>query len=209
MHAEQNYTSVAACEAPRKRGFTEFCANNDTSKSGYMSDINIEDMMANVNQGMAYLHDLTDIEKVVILGHSGGGAMMAAYQDVAENGASACQGSEKIYPCSNAMDDLEPADGLMLLDANYGLSTMVFLNLNPAIMDENKASKLNQSLNVFNPNNGFNNTNRWKPSACQNFHHKFFENDHQYNIFFCPRDKCYSANFVIKPNLCWCRSHRS
>ncbi|KAJ5133241.1 hypothetical protein N7526_004606 [Penicillium atrosanguineum] len=160
MHAEQDYTSFVSCQALQGRGFTVFCANNDASKSGYMSDLNFEDMMTDVNRGMTYLRNLTDIDKVVMLGHSGGGTMMAAYQDIAEDGASACQGSEKIYHCSSAMDDLEPADGLMLLAANYGISTMTFLSLNPAFMDGSNASKINQSLNVFNPNNGFNNITR-------------------------------------------------
>lgn len=157
MHAEQDYTSFIGCTELQKRGFTVFCANNKASKSGYMSDLNFEDMMADVNTGLTWLRNQTDIDKVVILGHSGGGAMMAQYQNVAENGASACNGAEKIYPCSDAMADLEPADGLMLLDANYGISTMGLLSLNPAIEDENDASKLYQSLNIFNTTNGFSN----------------------------------------------------
>ncbi|KAJ5729360.1 uncharacterized protein N7483_003868 [Penicillium malachiteum] len=157
MHAEQDYTNFVACHALPKRGFTVFCANNEASKSGYMSDLNFEDMMTQVNTGLVWLRNQSDIEKVVILGHSGGGAMMAAYQNIAENGASACNGPEKIYPCSDAMNDLEPADGLMLLDANYGLSTMAFLSFNPAIVDERNTSQLNQSLNAYNPANGFNN----------------------------------------------------
>ncbi|GKZ16460.1 hypothetical protein AbraIFM66951_007144 [Aspergillus brasiliensis] len=157
MHAEQDYTSFVGCTELQKRGFTVFCANNEASKSGYMSDINFEDMMLQANTGLAWLRNQTDIDKVVILGHSGGGAMMAQYQNVAENGVSACNGPEKIYPCSSALASLEPADGLMLLDANYGSSTMGLLSLNPAIEDETKASKLNRSLNIYNPNNGFSN----------------------------------------------------
>ncbi|KAJ5112651.1 hypothetical protein N7532_000696 [Penicillium argentinense] len=159
MHAEQDYTSFSACTELPKRGFTVFCANNDASKSGYMSDLNFEDIMTEVDQGMSYLRDLTEIEKVVILGHSGGGAMMAQYPNIAENGVSACRGSEKLYQCSDALADLEPADGLMLLYAIYGLSTMTLLSLNPAIIDETSGSKLNQSLNLFNSTNGFVNTN--------------------------------------------------
>ncbi|KAJ5666720.1 hypothetical protein N7462_011129 [Penicillium macrosclerotiorum] len=160
MHAEQDYTSFSACTELPKRGFTVFCANNDASKSGYMSDLNFEDMMTEVNQGMAYLRNLTDIDKIVILGHSGGGAMMSQYQNIAENGVVACRGSEKIYQCSDAMADLEPADGLMLLDANYGLSTMAFLSLNPAVISETSGLKINQSLSLFNTANGFVNNTR-------------------------------------------------
>ncbi|KAJ6100184.1 hypothetical protein N7467_001719, partial [Penicillium canescens] len=76
-----------------------------------MSDLNFEDMMTDVNQGMEYLHNLADINQVVILGHSGGGTMMAAYQNIAEY----------------------------------------------AIIDESTRSKLNQSLNLLNPANGFGN----------------------------------------------------
>jgi carbonic anhydrase len=56
-----------------------------------MSGLNLEDMMTDVDQGMGYLRNLADIDQVVILGHSDGGAMMVAYQNTAENGASACQ----------------------------------------------------------------------------------------------------------------------
>ncbi|OJJ34702.1 hypothetical protein ASPWEDRAFT_27397 [Aspergillus wentii DTO 134E9] len=157
MHAEQDYTMFSACHELPLRGYTTFCANNEASKSGYMSDLNFEDMLSNVNDGMKYLRNLTEIDTVVIFGHSGGGAMMAAYQNVAENGAKACQGEEKIYPCSDAMDGLEPADGLILVDANYGIGTMAVMSLNPAIIDESSGMKLNQSLNLFNPANGFNN----------------------------------------------------
>jgi carbonic anhydrase len=95
-----------------------------------MSHLNFEGMMTNVNQGMDYLHNLTDIDQVVILGHSGGGTMMAAYQNIAEYGASACQRPEKIYPCSDAMESLDPGDRLILIDANCGISTMALLSLN-------------------------------------------------------------------------------
>ncbi|XRM48699.1 hypothetical protein ABZX51_011614 [Aspergillus tubingensis] len=84
MHAEQEYTSFVGCTELQERVFTVFCANNEASKSGYMSDINFEDMMLQAHTGLAWLRNQADIDKVVILGHSGGGAMMAQYQNVAE-----------------------------------------------------------------------------------------------------------------------------
>ncbi|KAJ5319856.1 hypothetical protein N7508_000139 [Penicillium antarcticum] len=78
---------------------------------------------------------------------------MAAYPNVAENGASAYQGSGKIYPCSGAIEGLQPADGLIFVPTM--VSTMALLSLNPAIIDELSGSKLNQSLNLFEPANGF------------------------------------------------------
>lgn len=155
MHAEEDYLSFSACTELPKRGYTAFCANNDASKSGHMTDLDFEEMMLNVGEGMSYLRNQTEFDKVVILGHSGGGAMMAAYQNIAENGVQACQGKEKLLPCSNQLAGLKPADGLMLIDCNYGLSTMSLLSLNPAIEDESTGSKINQTLNLYSPANGY------------------------------------------------------
>lgn len=44
-----------------------------------MSDLDFELMMQDVGLGMSYLRNQTTIDKIVLLGHSGGGAMMAAY----------------------------------------------------------------------------------------------------------------------------------
>ncbi|KAF2142263.1 uncharacterized protein K452DRAFT_227456 [Aplosporella prunicola CBS 121167] len=155
MHAEQDYLTFSACTELPKRGYTVLCANNDASKSGYMTDLDFESMMQEVALGVSYLRNQTDISQVVLLGHSGGGAMMSAYQNIAENGLAACQGSEKIYPCSENMSALPKADGVMLLDANYGIASMALLSLNPAITDETSGLKINSSLDLFAPENGF------------------------------------------------------
>ncbi|KAL4986539.1 hypothetical protein BDW68DRAFT_197941 [Aspergillus falconensis] len=149
MHAEQDYTTFYPCSELPVRGYTTLCLNNAQSKTGLMNDLDFETMMTDVGAGVQFLKDMDDIDKVIIWGHSGGGAMMAAYQDVAENGASACNGTEKIYPCSSGMDALEPADGVLLLDANYGLSTMTLLSLNPAITNSSEA------VNLYSPANGW------------------------------------------------------
>ena len=120
-----------------------------------MNDLDFETMMADVGTGVDYLNNLPGIEKVIIWGHSGGGAMMAAYQNIAENGASACNGTEKIYPCSSAMDGLPAADGVLLIDANFGLSTMTLLSLNPAIKNESTGSDIDSKLDLYNPDNGW------------------------------------------------------
>jgi hypothetical protein len=84
--------------------------------------------------------------------------MMAAYQNIAENGLSACNGSEKLYPCSSALASLSAADGVILVDAKYGLSTMMLLSLGAEVTDERSGLNTNYSLGVYNPANGFNST---------------------------------------------------
>ncbi|KAJ5630265.1 uncharacterized protein N7484_010365 [Penicillium longicatenatum] len=154
MHAESDYLSISACTELPQRGLTTLCANNAADKTGVMSTIYFEDELTQVDQGMRYLRNLTGIDKVVLFGHSGGGAMMAGYQDVAENGVSACQGPEKIHNCTDSVAGLLPADGIMLIDANYGLGSMPSLSLNPALTGPH-GTTVNQTLNLFNPANGF------------------------------------------------------
>jgi hypothetical protein len=57
----------------------------------------------------------------VLVGHSGGGHLVALYQNMAENGPSACNGPEKLYPCdTRRASGLERPDGLILLDPTLG-----------------------------------------------------------------------------------------
>ncbi|KAL4933942.1 uncharacterized protein BDV17DRAFT_286747 [Aspergillus undulatus] len=155
MHAEQDYTTFYPCRELPARGYTTLCLNNAQSKTGLMNELDFETMMTDVGTGVQYLNALDGIDKVIIWGHSGGGAMMAAYQNVAENGASACNGTEKLYPCSSAMDKLPPADGVLFIDANFGLSTMTLLSLNPAITNESTGADINPGLDLYSPDNGW------------------------------------------------------
>jgi hypothetical protein len=52
--------------------------------------------------------------------------------------------------------DLPPADGLLLLDAHPGNTVNTLRSLNAAVLDENDPSKLDASLDPFDPRNGFN-----------------------------------------------------
>ena len=40
------------------------------------------------------LHAIPGVDKVILVGHSSGGAELSSYQDVAENGPAACQGAD-------------------------------------------------------------------------------------------------------------------
>lgn len=155
MHAEGDYLEFSACTELSKRGYRVLCANNSASKSGSNNDLNIDRALLDAKQGVAYLRKLPGVRKIVLLGHSGGGALLSAYQAIAEAGLKACQGPEKLLKCSDTLAGLPPADGLILLDANYGMSTMSLLSLDPAITDESTGQKLDPSLDLFNPANGF------------------------------------------------------
>ncbi|KAK0625582.1 hypothetical protein DIS24_g11092 [Lasiodiplodia hormozganensis] len=165
MHAEQDYWSFYPCTELPARGYTVLCANNAASKSGYMSDLNFEDMMVDVGYAVSWLRNQSDIERVVLFGHSGGGAMLAQYQNVAENGAAACNGSEKISPCSSAVEGLPAADGVVLDDANFGIGPMMVMSLNPAITDEASGMQIDEALDLYSAAHGWSSTGSSNYSA--------------------------------------------
>ena len=80
---------------------------------------------------------------------------MSSYQSIAENGLKACQGPEKVLKCSDSLAGLPAADGLMLIDSNWGIATMMLFSLDPAVISEEDGKKLNPELDLFNPKNGF------------------------------------------------------
>jgi pimeloyl-ACP methyl ester carboxylesterase len=159
MHDNGDYLSpnpANPCAPLATRGYRVLCANSTTSKSGFVSDDDTDKLMLNVKSGVAYLRHLDGVRKVVLFGHSGGGEMMAAYQNIAENGARICQGPEKLVKCSESLDGMPAADGIMLIDAVLGAPVTTLISLDPAVIDEEGGKALNPELDIYNPKNGFN-----------------------------------------------------
>lgn len=170
MHAEGDYLRFSACTELSKRGYSVLCANNRSPKNGSSLDFNMDEVLLDAKLGVAYLRKQPNIKKVVLFGHSGGGAMMSAYQNIAENGLKACQGPEKIYKCSNRLAGLPPADGIMLIDSNWGMAGMMLFSLDPAVTEESNGHSIDPGLDLFNPKNGFNPAGS---DYSQEFIHKF------------------------------------
>ncbi len=136
------------------RGFTVLCANTSTSKSGFVADDDIDKMLLNVKAAVTYLKSYPGIEKVILWGYSGGGALMSAYQKIAENGVEVARGENKIIDCPDSLKDLPPADGLLLIDATIGESMTAF-HLDPAVIQEDNGIRRDPDLDMYNPANGY------------------------------------------------------
>lgn len=151
MHSDEDYLTFPTGEELAKRGYTVLCANVMNKEGIIFSQV---DKMQSVKHAVQYLRSLPQVEKIILMGHSGGGTLMTAYQAVAENGPEIFQGAEKILPYPSD-ETLPPADGIMLLDSNWGNAAMQLFSLDPAVEDENSGMAINEALNLFNPENGF------------------------------------------------------
>lgn len=155
MHAAGDYLTFSACTELSKRGYRVLCANNSSDKAQTFDDGVLDTTLVEAKLGIAYLRKVPGIDKVVLFGHSGGATVMTAYQDIAENGRKACEGPEKLHKCPDRVANLLPADGVMLVDANFGQAEMALFSIDPAIVDENSGKNINPALDLFNPKNGF------------------------------------------------------
>src|SRR5215831_10934686 len=72
-----------------------------------------------------------------------------------KKGFSYCNAPNKLTKCSDAFANLPKADGMLLLDAHPGNGVNSMRSLNPAVLDENDPSKVDASLDPFDPKNGF------------------------------------------------------
>jgi pimeloyl-ACP methyl ester carboxylesterase len=154
VHRTANYLAhPVALEMP-PRGHTVLAMNPryDNNEPAVI----FEDIALDIAQGVSYLRALPGIERVVLVGHSGGGPSVSFYQAVAENGATYAQGPHKLTQGGAALENLPRADGVVFLDAHPGNGVNILRCLNPAVTNEDKPFDLDPSLDPFLPENGFN-----------------------------------------------------
>jgi pimeloyl-ACP methyl ester carboxylesterase len=107
-----------------------------------------------ISRGISYLRTLPGVRRVVIVGHSGGGHLVALYQNAAEHGPSVCQAAEKIFPCrGDLLRDLERPDGMILLDPTLGAFHQMSA-VDPAI----GVGARNPAIDMFSAQNGYDST---------------------------------------------------
>jgi len=150
MHSDEDYMSFPTGTELAQRGYTVLCANV-MNKEGILYSQN--EKIRCVKDAVCFLKERNG-GKVILMGHSGGGTLMSAYQALAENGPEIFRGPEKLYPYDGP-EDLPPADGIMLFDSNWGNAVMQIFSLDPAVTDETSGMNLDPSLDLFNPANGF------------------------------------------------------
>lgn len=151
MHSDEDYLDAPTGGQLAKRGFRVLCANVMVKEGLFFTQVQ---KMQAVKAAIEYLRGLSRVKNIILMGHSGGATLMSAYQAIAENGPQVFQGPEKIFPYPD-QDALPPADGIMLLDANWGNAAMQLFSLDPAVVSEDSGMELDPEYNLFNEKNGF------------------------------------------------------
>ncbi len=111
----------------------------------------LEHALVDIGEGVRWLREEAGVETVVILGNSGGGSLMAAYQSQAKGVTMTPTPGLKL---PDSLDALSPADLYISLCAHGGRPEVLTEWFDPSVTDESDPSSIDQSLNMYNPENG-------------------------------------------------------
>lgn len=111
----------------------------------------LEHALIDIGVGVRWLREQAGVERVVILGNSGGGSLMGAYQSQATK--------PNLKPSYGldlpaAVGDLLPCDFYVSLNAHPGRPEVLTAWMDPSVTDEFDPTSVDSSLNMYEPANG-------------------------------------------------------
>jgi pimeloyl-ACP methyl ester carboxylesterase len=111
----------------------------------------LDHALVDIGAGVRWLTEHAGVETVVLLGNSGGGSLMAAYQSQAVE--------PNVTPgfgltLAAGVEDLAPAHGYVALAAHPGRPEVLTNWLDAAVVDEFDPARTDAELDLWNPENG-------------------------------------------------------
>ncbi|MDG2050004.1 MAG: hypothetical protein P8M78_07560 [Myxococcota bacterium] len=141
------------------------CLGANTRNPNNDTDTVHESILLDVAACVAHLRDV-GVQKVVLLGNSGGGSLFAFYQ--AQAARSPEQRLRKT-PAGAAtrleQSSLSPADGMIYVSAHKGEGRVMNECIDPAVVDESAPLISESSLDMYDPENGFQPAPQWSRYA--------------------------------------------
>lgn len=123
----------------------------NTRFRGFESDFVLDHALVDIGVGVRWLRATQGVETVVLLGNSGGGSLMAAYQSQAvEPNVTPLEG---MRPATGA-DELPAADGYVATAAHLGRPDVLTAWMDGAVIDETDPVATDPDLDLFNERNG-------------------------------------------------------
>ncbi len=123
----------------------------NTRFRGYESSFLLDHALVDIGVGVRWLREVQGIETVVLLGNSGGGSLMAAYQAQAvDPHVTPLEGMRPAV----GLTDLLPADGYVASAAHPGRPDVLTAWMDGSVVDELDAVASDPTLDPFRPVNG-------------------------------------------------------
>ncbi|MHC1407111.1 alpha/beta hydrolase, partial [Mycobacterium avium] len=118
---------------------------------GFESSFLLDHALVDIGVGVRWLREVQGVDTVVLLGNSGGGSLMAAYQSQAvEPNVTPLEG---MRPAAG-VTELPQADGYVATAAHPGRPEVLTAWMDAAVVDENDPVATDADLDLFNGRNG-------------------------------------------------------
>jgi len=138
---------LASLLAERGYGFLGW----NTRFRGNEAHFLLDHALAEIGVGVRWLREQAGAEQIVLLGNSGGGSLMAAYQSQAtEPNVTPIHGMRPL----TAIEDLPAGDLFVALAAHSGRPEVLTNWLDPSVTDESDPLSVDPALDPFSPENG-------------------------------------------------------
>lgn len=111
----------------------------------------LEHALVDIGEGVRWLYETAGVEHIVLLGNSGGGSLMAAYQSQAT--APSVTATHDLHP-PEALATLPPASHYISLNAHPGRPEVLTAWMDPSVIDETDPLSAEPALNMYEPENG-------------------------------------------------------
>jgi pimeloyl-ACP methyl ester carboxylesterase len=123
----------------------------NTRYRGFEDQFLLEHALIDIGLGVRWLREQAGVERVVILGNSGGGSLMGAYQAeaAAPTLADLVKGAGR-----EALETLPKADLYVSLNAHQGRPEVLTDWMDASVVDESDPVATNPALDPFDPDNG-------------------------------------------------------
>jgi pimeloyl-ACP methyl ester carboxylesterase len=153
MHPRGDRGRNRLLPALAKVGFAAFGHNNRYLAND--TDGIHEHMLLDIAAGVRFLRS-RGFQRVVLMGVSGGGSLMAFYQAQATTEPPARVSSTPAGdpPDLNAFD-LPAADGLLMVIPHLGEGKILETRIDPSVINEGDPFSIDPALDMYNPTNGF------------------------------------------------------
>jgi pimeloyl-ACP methyl ester carboxylesterase len=123
----------------------------NTRFRGFESSFLLDHALVDIGVGVRWLREEQGVETILLLGNSGGGSLMAAYQSQAvDPNVSPLDG---MRPAAG-LTELPPADGYVATAAHPGRPDVLTAWMDAAVVDENDPVATDPHLDMFDQRNG-------------------------------------------------------
>jgi pimeloyl-ACP methyl ester carboxylesterase len=148
-HYNVDFSEHYLAEPMARRGYGFLGWN--TRYRGNEAFFMLEHALIDLGAGLQWLREEAGVEQVVLLGNSGGGSLMGAYQSQAT--------APNIEPVAGgalpeAVGRLGPADRYISLNAHPGRPEVLTAWMDPSVVDERDPTSVDSALDMYDERNG-------------------------------------------------------